>query len=183
MQRVAVVGGGVGGLFCAAKLAREGKDVTLIEKNKRANAGGRLECETVKAGNGRSYRFETGPSLLLLPDIYREALAELGLAADEFLDLARVRPSYGVHFSDGLPTPLLIGGDAEAEQSLARDMESVEPGSYARYQDYLASSRSNLAAPSCQCHNCQCHNLPPNFTFLPFRLPRGPCGASASPPA
>ena len=52
------VGGGVGGLFCAAKLAREGKAVTLIEKNPRANAGGRLECETVKASNGRSYRFE-----------------------------------------------------------------------------------------------------------------------------
>ena len=47
--------------------SREGVAVTLVEKNSRAAAGGRLACETIAAANGRNYRFETGPSLLLLP--------------------------------------------------------------------------------------------------------------------
>ena len=73
-----VVGGGVGGLFVAAKLAQSGVEVTLVEKNSRSAAGGRLACESVVADNGRRYRFETGPSLLLLPSVYRDALASRG---------------------------------------------------------------------------------------------------------
>jgi phytoene dehydrogenase-like protein len=118
-------------------------DVTLVEKNGRSAAGGRLACETIIAKNGRRYRFETGPSLLLLPSVYREALSSLGLTADEHLQLARCAPSYGVHFGDGLPSPLEIGGDAASEASLKRSMESVEPGSYAAYQDNLAAARAN----------------------------------------
>ena len=92
-----VVGAGVGGLYTAARLAREGVDVTLVEKNSRAAAGGRLACETVTAPNGRAYRFETGPSLLLLPSVYQEALHSLGLNPDAHLELARCMPSYAVH--------------------------------------------------------------------------------------
>ena len=141
-----VVGGGVGGLFVAAKLAKSGVDVTLVEKNGRDAAGGRLACETVVADNGRRYRFETGPSLLLLPSVYREALASLGLDPNEHLRLARCAPSYGVHFADGLPSPLEIGGNAASEATLRENMESVEPGSYTAYQDYLAAARANLDA-------------------------------------
>ena len=66
--------------------------------------------------------------------------------ADEHLQLARCRPSYAVHFDDGLPSPLEIGGDAASESALQRDMESVEPGSYELYADYLAAARANLVA-------------------------------------
>ena len=144
--RAVVVGAGVGGLYTAARLARQGVLVTLIEKNSRAAAGGRLACESVVAENGREYRFETGPSLLLLPSVYREALSTIGLDPDEYLDLARCEPSYAVHFDDGHPTPLEIGGDASSEHSLKATMEAVEPGSYGAYMGYLASARANLGS-------------------------------------
>ena len=143
--RAVVVGAGAGGLYTAAKLAREGVAVTLVEKNSRAAAGGRLACETVAAANGRKYRFETGPSLLLLPSIYREALESVGADAGA-LDLARCNPSYAVHFDDGLPTPLEIGGDAACERKLREQMDGVEPGAYAAYTQYLESARANLAS-------------------------------------
>lgn len=120
--------------------------VTLVEKNGRSDAGGRLACETVVAANGRSYRFEMGPSLMLLPSVYRDALASVGVKADEHVDIARVRPSYAVHFDDEAPTPLEIGGTAESEARLRDVMELVEPGSYQAYQHYLASARANLDA-------------------------------------
>ena len=144
-----VVGAGVGGLFCAAKLAREGFAVTVVEQNSRACAGGRLACETIVAPeNGRSYRFETGPSLLLLPQIYKEAFKEIGLNPEEVLSLQRCRPSYAVHFDfeDGGPSPLEIGGNAASESQLQKNMEAFEPGSYQAYQDYLTSARANLDA-------------------------------------
>jgi phytoene dehydrogenase-like protein len=144
--RAVVVGGGVGGLYAAAKLAREGVAVTLLEKNSRAAAGGRLACECVTAANGRAYRFETGPSLLLLPSIYRDAFASLGVDPDAHLDLARCNPSYAVHFNDGGPTPLEIGGDAACEAALRTKMDAVEPGAYDTYCHYLGGARANLAS-------------------------------------
>lgn len=140
-----VVGAGAGGLFAAARLARSGVETTLVEKNERRCAGGRLGCETLTTeGGARSFRFETGPSLLLLPSVYRRALKEIRAPAE--LQLARVRPSYAVHFSDGLPTPLELGGDAAAEAQLAEEMERAEPGAYEAYRAYLDGARANLDA-------------------------------------
>lgn len=46
--------------------------VTVVEKNGKDQAGGRLN-EMTKGGDGKGdFRFDTGPSLLLLPDTYRE---------------------------------------------------------------------------------------------------------------
>jgi len=139
-----VVGAGVGGLVTAARLARAGVDVTVVEQNERSCAGGRLATETLLA-SGREFRFETGPSLLLLPNVYREALRSVGADATA-LRLARVRPSYAVHFSDGLPSPLLLGGGPAAEAALRDAMEQVEPGSYAQLRAYMRSARANLRA-------------------------------------
>ena len=63
---------------------------------------------------------------MLLPSIYREALESVGADAGA-LDLARCNPSYAVHFDDGLPTPLEIGGDAACERNLREQMDGVEP--------------------------------------------------------
>lgn len=47
--------------------------VTIVEKNSEDQVGGRLN-EMTKSGDGDNsgFRFDTGPSLLLLPDTYRE---------------------------------------------------------------------------------------------------------------
>ena len=63
-----MVGAGAGGMALAGRLkrARPEWDVELLEKNKKL--GRRMASE----GKG-GFRFDTGPSLLLAPDIYREA--------------------------------------------------------------------------------------------------------------
>lgn len=68
VKKVVVVGAGAGGMALAGRLkkARPEWDVELLEKNKKL--GGRMATE---ARGG--FRFDTGPSLLLAPDIYREA--------------------------------------------------------------------------------------------------------------
>ena len=48
---VVVVGGGTGGCFAAAKAAREGLDVTLLERKTRDD-GGRIACGDALKGRG-----------------------------------------------------------------------------------------------------------------------------------
>lgn len=74
-QKAIVVGGGVGGLGMASRLANAGYDVTILEKN--ADVGGRCRSESFEGG-GEGYRFDTGPSLMLLPDRYREQFTAVG---------------------------------------------------------------------------------------------------------
>ena len=61
-----VVGAGVGGLTLAGRLARAGYKVTLLEKNKLV--GGRMQ--SYNPPEAPEYRFDTGPSLLLFPEVY-----------------------------------------------------------------------------------------------------------------
>ena len=143
--RAVVVGAGVGGLYTAARLAKAGVQTTLVEQNPREDAGGRLETIWLDAA-GRRFRFEVGPSLLLLPGVYREALETLGLDADAHLDLARVAPAYAVHYRDGGPTPLEVGGDAQAEARLRAAMDSVEPGAHDSFRAYMDAAQANLHA-------------------------------------
>jgi phytoene dehydrogenase-like protein len=67
------VGAGAGGMALAGRLkrARPEWDIELLEKN--SQLGGRLATAD-EAG----FRFDTGPSLLLAPDIYRETFEGIG---------------------------------------------------------------------------------------------------------
>lgn len=76
-KQIVVIGAGIGGLVTAGRLARatRGRNVsiTIVEKNDRESAGGRLGEYTWEG-----HRWETGPSLLLLPDVYMEIFEHLG---------------------------------------------------------------------------------------------------------
>ncbi len=68
MSEIVVIGAGVGGLATAVRLAGAGHRVTVYERS--GDVGGKL------AGHERDgFRFDTGPSLLTLPDVF----AGLGL--------------------------------------------------------------------------------------------------------
>ncbi|KZV73710.1 phytoene desaturase [Peniophora sp. CONT] len=90
-----VIGAGVGGVALATRLAKAGYKVDVYEKND--FIGGR--CSLIFDGE---YRFDQGPSLLLLPDLFRETFVELGTTLEDAgVKLLKCDPNYLVHFHDG----------------------------------------------------------------------------------
>src|SRR5690349_2650070 len=84
MAEVVVIGAGVGGLACAARLAAGGHRVTVYERS--TVVGGKLGRLVVDRPEG-TYRFDTGPSLLTLPQVFDELFADLGGGAPPLVPL------------------------------------------------------------------------------------------------
>ncbi|MBE8523485.1 phytoene desaturase [Amycolatopsis sp. H6(2020)] len=94
MSDVVVVGGGMGGLASAARLAAAGHRVTVLERS--ASCGGKLGTFTRDG-----FTFDTGPSLLTLPSVYRDLFAATGADLDELVDIVPVDPACRYRFADG----------------------------------------------------------------------------------
>ncbi len=125
-RQVVIVGAGVGGLAAAARLARLGFSVRVFEKN--SEPGGR--CGRLLQ---EGHRFDTGPTLLLMPEVFAQAYADLGERMEDHLDLLRVDPTYQIFFPDG--TRLRMTGDLVA---LREQLEALEPGGFSGFLRYLA---------------------------------------------
>ncbi|HWJ84848.1 MAG TPA: FAD-dependent oxidoreductase, partial [Cellulomonas sp.] len=126
--RAVVVGAGIAGLATAALLAREGYQVDVLEQ--RDTIGGR--AGTWEVGG---FRFDTGPSWYLMPEVFEHFFALLGTSADAELDLVTLDPAYRVFFGDAAPLDLTTGR-APAQ------FEAVEPGAGAALEAYLGSARA-----------------------------------------
>ncbi len=93
-MKISIVGAGVGGMIAAARLAKAGHSVTVYEGSDRV--GGKLRTEWI----GR-YAFDTGPSLLTLPAVYRDFFLKTGKHMGQEMEVVSVNPSFDYRFADG----------------------------------------------------------------------------------
>jgi phytoene desaturase len=128
-DRVIVVGAGLGGLSAALRLAAAGRSVTVLERE--AVPGGR--CGLLKIGG---YQFDTGPTVLTVPELIADALGCVGEELDDWLELARLDPAYRAFYPDG--SVLDVHSDTEAMADEIADVcGSSEADGYLRYVKYL----------------------------------------------
>ncbi|MCK6539780.1 MAG: phytoene desaturase family protein [Anaerolineales bacterium] len=121
-----VIGAGIGGIAAAARLAKNGYDVTVLEKE--STPGGRCN-QIVRDG----HRFDIGPTLFLMPEVWEETFAALGERMSDHLDLRRIDPTYKVHFEDGLQLALTSNlGEMQTQ------LEKVEPTAFTGFLNYIA---------------------------------------------
>jgi phytoene desaturase len=130
-QTAVVIGSGLGGIAAAARLAKNGYKVLVIEKN--SQPGGRCGQLTL---NG--HRFDTGPTLFLMPEVFEETYQALGVKMENFLELERVDPTYTIRFDDDLE--LTLTGDLHRMRS---QLEAIEPGSFNRFLAYIMEGRDH----------------------------------------
>lgn len=127
-DRVVVVGAGLGGLACALHLAGSGRQVTVVEREPvPGGRAGRLAVD--------GYEFDTGPTVLTMPDLIAEALGAVGEELDDWLDLVPVDPAYRAYYPDGSTLDVITDTTRMAAE-IARVCGPREADGYLRFVDY-----------------------------------------------
>ncbi|MBF0479459.1 MAG: phytoene desaturase [Candidatus Omnitrophica bacterium] len=122
---IAIIGAGVGGLATACRLAHCGYHVEVFEKL--PECGGRAHLI-----EDRGFKFDTGPSFVLMPDFFREVYEFCGERLDDHLKLKVLDVNYKIFYPDG--EALTVYRDLEKS---AQELERIEKGSIPQYYAFL----------------------------------------------
>jgi phytoene desaturase len=115
----------MGSLAAAIRLGAMGFDIEVFEKNDQLGGRmGRLE----ESG----FTFDTGPSLLLMTDTYRELFRFAGRDLDDYVRLIPLDSQYRVTFGDGDSLTL-----RRTLPELIKELERIEPGVAPRFYRFL----------------------------------------------
>ena len=127
-RHVLVIGAGLGGLAAAVRLGRRGYRVTVVERHD--HPGGRCGL-----WESEGFRFDIGPTLLLMVEYLRAVFEEAGRAMDDYLDLVQLDPNYRIHYSDG--TTLDVTSRINA---MLDGVERIEPGAGPKFLAFLSET-------------------------------------------
>jgi len=123
-KKVTIIGSGFSGLAAACYLAKQGCEVTVLEKHDRV--GGRA-----RQYSSEGFTYDMGPSWYWMPDIFEKFFADFGKKVSDYYELERLSPSYRVYFEDG---PIDIPSDINELYAL---FESIEKGSAEKLKQFL----------------------------------------------
>ena len=127
------MGAGVGGLAAAARLAALGHAVTVCEAAE--EVGGKLGLVTADVPGVGEFRFDTGPSLVTMPQVFRDLFEQTGGWPDD-LELTPLDPIARYRFADG--TSLDAACDPD---DLHARLEAWSPGSGDDWRAFTARAR------------------------------------------
>ena len=133
-DNVIVVGAGLAGLSAAMRLAAAGRTVTVLERE--SLPGGRAGRLDVDAADG-TYRFDTGPTVLTMPDLIADAFDCLGENMDDWLTLEPVAPLYRSFYPDGSVLDVHSDVDEMADE-IERVIGPDEAAGYRKYVDFVS---------------------------------------------
>ena len=129
MSPVVVIGAGLAGLSAACHLVGQGREVVLLERHD--GPGGR--------GLRRSqdgFHFDTGPTVMTMPDLVDDALRAAGSSIEELLPMRRLDPAYRACFADGSTIMVRHGVEAMREE-IAATCGSVDAAAFVDFVDWL----------------------------------------------
>ena len=108
-RSVVIVGAGLGGLSAACHLAGAGLDVTVVEA---ADLPGGRAGLAERGG----YRFDTGPTVLTMPDLVERCFHAAGVEMADLLTLEPVDPMYRAVYADGSELRVRQGREAMTDE-------------------------------------------------------------------
>ncbi|WP_226578181.1 phytoene desaturase family protein [Halobacillus litoralis] len=124
-MKIAIVGGGLGGLSAAITLAKEGADVRLFEQNR--HFGGKM-----MAVDEQGYHFDFGPNTITMPDVFRDVVKQGGLHPDEELPFAKITHHTRNEFKDGM-----VFDFSTDKAYMKEQLAMVDPKGYRHYDSFL----------------------------------------------
>ncbi len=129
-MKVVVVGAGIGGLSAAIRLQSAGVATILLDRN--ALAGGKLN---LVEENG--YRFDTGPSLVTMPEVFEELFAAAGMSFHDELKLVRLDPYCRYFFDDGTMVET-----SDSMEKMSRSLLRLSPPDVEAFFGFLSKAAS-----------------------------------------
>jgi len=130
MSQIVVVGAGLAGLAAGCHLAGRGHDVLVTERE--SLPGGRAGRETA-AG----FVFDTGPSVLTMPQLIADTLGAAGVQLADVLTLRRLDPAYRAVYADG-STLRVRAEHAAMRAEIEQASGPVDAAAYDRFTGWLA---------------------------------------------
>ncbi|MFG1923893.1 phytoene desaturase family protein [Cryptosporangium sp. NPDC048952] len=129
-DHVVVVGAGLAGLSCALRLLGAGRQVTIVEREEvPGGRAGRLSVD--------GYQFDTGPTVLTMPNLIEDAFGAVGERMDDWLTLDEVSPLYRAFYPDG--STLDVHPDTERMAAeIARVCGPKEADGYRKFVGFVS---------------------------------------------
>ncbi len=115
-NKVVVIGAGFAGMSVASFLAKDGFDVTILEKH--SLPGGRARKFTAEG-----FTFDMGPSWYWMPDVFERYFNQFNKKVSDYYHLERLNPSYRIYWEN---EEMNIPADYNQLKEL---FEQLEPGS------------------------------------------------------
>ena len=128
---ITIIGSGFSALAASCYLAKEGFDVTILEKNN--TVGGRAR-QLVKEG----FTFDIGPTWYWMPDVFEKFFADFGKKPSDYYHLDKLNPAYEVYFDkvDSIKIP-------DNLHDIFAIFEKEEKGSANHLQSFLDNAEHN----------------------------------------
>jgi phytoene desaturase len=133
MQKVIIIGAGMGGLATALRLRKLGFEVTVLEKQ--ARPGGR---SNIIQDSG--FRVDIGPTILVMKAVFEELYRSLGQDLNQRVQFVQLDPNYRIYYHDGAYLDLHSN-----MAKLAQEVEKIEPGSAERLFKFIGDSAKKYA--------------------------------------
>lgn len=127
VSRIVVIGAGLGGLAAAARLAKLGHPVTIVEASDRIGGA-------VRSIEQAGFRWDAGPASTTLPAALRDLFRKSGRPIERYLNLELPNPTRQHRFTDGSAVDFPTG--SRADQIAALDVLGAGVGrAWAEYVD------------------------------------------------
>ena len=123
-----VIGAGLGGLASAMRLAARGYRVTVIDK---LDVPGGRGSAIWKDG----HRFDLGPTIVTVPQVFKELWAACGRDFHQEVDLRPLDPFYEIRWPDGSTFTA-----RQSTEAMRAEVARLSPGDVAGYDKFLMDS-------------------------------------------
>ncbi len=126
---VVVIGAGLSGLSAACHLIGQGHEVTVVERHHAAGGRG-LRV------NQDGFTFDTGPTVMTMPDLVADALRAVGSNLADALPMRLLDPAYRARYTDG--SEIMVRHGVEAmRQEIADTCGSVDAAAFVDFAAWL----------------------------------------------
>ncbi|MEQ8903185.1 MAG: phytoene desaturase [Roseovarius sp.] len=125
-----VIGAGLGGLASAMRLGARGYRVSVMD---RLDSPGGRGSSVMRDG----HRFDLGPTIVTVPQIFRELWAACGRDFDADVDLRALDPFYEIRWPDGSTFTARQDGDA-----MRAEVARLSPGDLKGYDAFVRDSEA-----------------------------------------